>query len=336
MVKANELIELFKKIADKDNNGFFETSLQIINCERNKNHFKLATTLTTLLERIQDNDAIIEPWIEEFSTIPLDRDRMLELFQIKPSKKTLNDIILNPETKKLIKKLLLEWNERSYLSKYGMHPIRKVLLYGPPGCGKTLCASVLAGEMQIPFIEVKTDTLISSLLGETSVNLRKIFESLHNSRRAILFFDEFDAIAKSRLDIQEHGEIRRSVSNLLNFIDNAPNNILVIVATNHPQILDIAVWRRFDEILQFSPPNDEEIKELIKLKLKNYKYTLKLDSNLILKLSNLTHAEIELICYNSIKSSILDKIEEINEDLFLKKIEDFNQRKQKLEDILKK
>lgn len=336
MVKANELIELFKKIADKDNNGFFETTLQIINSERSKNHFTLATTLTALLERIQDNDSIIEPWIEEFSTIPLDRDRMLELFQIKTSKKTLNDIILNTETKKLIKKILLEWNERSYLSKYGMHPIRKVLFFGPPGCGKTLCASVLAGEMQIPLLEVKTDSLISSLLGETSINLRKVFESVHNSRRAILFFDEFDAIAKSRLDIQEHGEIRRSVSNLLNFIDNSPSNILVIVATNHPKILDIAVWRRFDEILQFPPPTNGEIKELIKLKLKNYKYTIKLDSNLITKLSNLTHGDIEHICFDSIKSSILNNVEEINMDLFLRKIEDYHQRKQKLEVILKK
>lgn len=335
MVKANEIIELFAKIAEKDNKGFFEIALQVIDSEREKNHFKTANTLTALLEKIQDNNLLIEPWIEEFSKIPIDRDRMIELFQIRTPKESLNDIILNSHTRKIINKILLEWKERTYLSKYGMNPIRKVLFYGPPGCGKTLCASVLAGEMKIPMLEVKTDILVSSLLGETSVNLRKIFESVHTSKRVILFFDEFDAIAKSRLDSQEHGEIRRSVSNLLNFIENAPKNLFIIVATNHPKILDIAVWRRFDETLEFPFPNQEEIEKLIKLKLKNYKFDLIDYENLILKLNNLSHADIEHICFDTIKYAVLNGINEINQDIFNKNIEEFQEKKKKLQKAIK-
>ncbi|MHA1149170.1 MAG: AAA family ATPase [Promethearchaeota archaeon] len=334
MVRANELIELFKKIANKDNEGFIDTSLKIINSEKKKNHYKLANSLISLLEQIQDNTSLAEPWIEEFSTIPLDRDRMIELFLVNVSKKNLNDIILNLDTEKTIRKILEEWKERTYLSKYGMHPINKILFYGPPGCGKTLCASILAGEMKIPILEVKTDILVSSLLGETSVNLRKVFESVHNSKRAILFFDEFDAIAKSRLDSQEHGEIRRSVSNLLNFIENAPKNILIIVATNHPKVLDIAVWRRFDEIVEFPLPKPKEIKELIKLKLKNYKHDIDDYEELINKLNNLSHADIEHICHSTIKFAVLNKIEIINQSLLLKKSDEFLKKKAKLNKAL--
>lgn len=335
MVKANEIIELFAKIAEKDSEGFFETALQVIDSEREKNHFKTASTLTALLEKIHDNNLLIEPWIKEFSKIPLDRDRMIELFQIRTPKETLNDIILNSHTRKIIYKILLEWKERTHLSKYGMKPIKKVLFYGPPGCGKTLCASVLSGEMQIPMLEVKTDILVSSLLGETSVNLRKIFESVHTSKRVILFFDEFDAIAKSRIDSLEHGEIRRSVSNLLNFIENAPKNLLIIVATNHPKILDIAVWRRFDETLEFPFPNQEEIKKLIKLKLMNYKYDFNDYESLIIKLGNLSHADIEHICFDTIKFAVLNNINKINQDLFNKNIEDFQEKKKKLHKAIK-
>ncbi|KKN25524.1 hypothetical protein LCGC14_0883910 [marine sediment metagenome] len=335
MVRSKELIELFTKIAEKDNRGFFETTLQIINSERDKNHFKLADTLTAILERIQDDSSLIEPWIEEFSKIPLDRDRMIELFQIRTPKVSLNDIILNSHTMKTINKILLEWKERTHLSKYGMNPITKVLFYGPPGCGKTLCASVLAGEMQIPVLEVKTDILVSSLLGETSVNLRKVFESVHSSKRAILFFDEFDSIAKSRLDNQEHGEIRRSVSNLLNFIENAPKNLFIIVATNHPKILDIAVWRRFDETLEFPFPNQQEIKKLIKLKLKNYPNDFLNYDNLVLKLNNLSHADIEHICFDTIKFAILNDIDEITQEIFTKILEEFQEKKKKLKTAIR-
>ena len=213
--------------------------------------------------------------------------------------------------------------------------LMKVLFYGPPVFGKTLCASVLSGEMHLPMLEVKTDILVSSLLGETSVNLRKIFESVHTSKRAILFFDEFDSIAKSRIDSLEHGEIRRSVSNLLNFIENAPKSLLIIVATNHPKILDIAVWRRFDETLEFPFPNPEEIKKLIKLKLRNYEYDFNDYESLLMKLDNLSHADIEHICFNTIKFAVLNNINEINQDLFNKNIEDFQEKKKKLQKAIK-
>ncbi len=150
------------------------------------------------------------------------------------------------------------------------------------------------------------------------------------------FFDEFDAIAKSRLDSQEHGEIRRSVSNLLNFIENAPKNILVIVATNHPSVLDIAVWRRFDEIVEFSLPKQKEIRKLLKLKLKNYRYEINDFQEFIKKLNNLSHADIERICHDAIKFAILNKIDIINQSLLLKKSEDFLKKKAKLNIVLSK
>jgi SpoVK/Ycf46/Vps4 family AAA+-type ATPase len=307
MVNSKDIIEIYKKIANKDNKGFIDVTLQIIKKEQDMNHFQTSNSLIQLIERIQDNESLESEWIEEFSEIPIDRDRTVELIQVKWPKFRLNEILLSAESEEIIQRILTEWRTRTSLAQYGLKPKRRILFFGPPGCGKTYCASVLAGELQIPLLVVKTDSLVSSLLGETSINLRKIFDSLNNKRQCVLLFDEFDSIGKSRIDQQEHGELRRAVSSLLQFIESSPPNVLLVAATNHPKLLDLAVWRRFDDIIEFPYPNENQIKELIQLKMKNFKFELNDYSEIILKLDNTSHADIERVCQNSIKNVILKK-----------------------------
>lgn len=325
MVSGQELIELYKMIASKDSKGFTEVSLDLIKKEQDANHYRVSSTLTKLLEQIQDTNALDEQWHEEFSELPMDRDRTLSLISVSSPKNRLHQIILNEESSRKIDKILLEWRERVTLAQYGLQPIKRILFYGPPGCGKTFCASVIAGEMQVPLLTVKTDTLISSLLGETSINLRKIFDSLEN-KQAILFFDEFDSIAKSRMDFQEHGEVRRAVSNLLQFIENSPSNILLIAATNNPKLLDHAIWRRFDDVVSFSLPTNEEINKLVQLKMQNFEHNIDL-AQIIPLFEGLSHAEIEKICYNSIKNAILMKKQFVDTSSIEVEINEYRSRK---------
>ena len=133
-------------------------------------------------------------------------------------------------------------------------PTNRILLCGPPGCGKTLTANAIASEIGIPVAYVKLDGLISSYLGQTGTNIRKIFDYVKN-KRIVLFLDEFDAIAKKRDDANELGEMKRVVMTLLQNMDAMPANVFLIAATNHHHLLDSALWRRFDISLFLELPN---------------------------------------------------------------------------------
>jgi SpoVK/Ycf46/Vps4 family AAA+-type ATPase len=129
------------------------------------------------------------------------------------------------------------------------------LFFGPPGCGKTITARALAGELGLPLLYVRFDSLISSYLGQTAANLRKLFDFANRSRWVVLF-DEFDALGRGRDDPAEHGELKRVINSILQLMDGFRGDSLLIAATNHEQVLDPALWRRFDEIVKFEPPDE--------------------------------------------------------------------------------
>jgi len=187
----------------------------------------------------------------------------------------------------------------------GVFPTRRVLFYGPPGCGKTLAAKTLAAEIGIPMLYVRFDSLISSYLGETSSNIRKVFEYAKNDSW-VIFFDEFDAIGRSRSDESEHGEIKRVVNAFLQQIDSYKGRSLIVAATNYEQSLDYAIWRRFDETIRFDMPTNKEKMKLFSLKIKKFKgpdYALEqyLDN-----LKQFSHSDIERISQIIMKQCILE------------------------------
>lgn len=277
MVRDQLVKELISSIFNEDKEELNRILLDIIATEKKIKHYKFANEVTFLLDNYLTQKIEKDSWTEEFNLIPTDRDRDLELFKVIWSTKGLKDMILNKELEKKIKRLLNEWNIRTKLASYKIKPNKNILFYGPPGCGKTLCAHVIAGELKLPLIKIQTESIISSLLGETAVNLKKIFNTIGEEKTAIVFFDEFDVIAKSRTDNQEHGEIRRTVAILLQIIENTNSNLLVITATNLPQLLDKAIWRRFDQVIEFSKPNNNEIQKLTDLKLRNYPFQMDLN-----------------------------------------------------------
>lgn len=177
----------------------------------------------------------------------------------------MDDIICTPEQLAIIKKIQLAIKNREFLRLHRIHEVGKLLFVGPPGTGKTSVALAMSRTMHMPVLEVRVSMITSQYLGETSKNIDRIFELAKKLAPSILFIDEFDFIAKSRV-ADDHGAMKRAVNSLLKNIDKinlVKNNVLLIGATNHPQLLDEAAWRRFDEVVEFSLPNEEMRKNIL-------------------------------------------------------------------------
>ncbi len=248
--------------ADEERKGNIRLSKQIRDAYFGKN------AGSTLVSNIGNRPKKPEDFLSVQSTstptmtTPRDKDSMLELFEVVQPSIALEDVVLPNNQKVLIGQILSENENNEKLIKHQLPPANRLLLCGPPGCGKTMLANAIAKELGLSMAYVRLDGLISSYLGQTSVNLRKVFDSVR-SKRIVLFLDEFDAIAKKRDDENEMGELKRVVTALLQNFDNMPINVFLIAATNHEHLLDPAIWRRFNYVVNLSYPDEEQRAELI-------------------------------------------------------------------------
>lgn len=237
------------------------------------------------------------------------------------------DIILSPENIRIFIGLLREFHSSDIIRRRGLLVRSKLLFCGPPGCGKTLCAEVFASELGLPLFIVKLDRLISSYLGETATNVRKLFE-FARTQPCVLFFDEFDALARAREDDGEHNELRRVVNSLLIFIDRIQPKGFVVAATNLDRSLDPAIWRRFDEVVWFDRPDQSMIARFLRMRFKNV--LLDFDPQVHLSaLEGYAYAELERLCLQAIKASIIDKRKSVGEKDFIQAIADERRRKRR-------
>ncbi len=235
---------------------------------------------------------------------------MVDIFL--PTAKDKIELVLSDVTKQKLANYVGTIQNRSKLNELGIELSEALLLYGPPGCGKTSIAQLIAQELNLPLVVARLDSMVSSLLGSTAKNIRRIFDYA-KERPCILFLDEFDAIAKARTDENEVGELKRVVNSLLQNIDSFAENNILICATNHEKLLDEAVWRRFSVTIEVPRPNEDMRIQLIRLYLENMKYTFKDDSKALRKaakaLADLAPSDIRTICYNTIKSAVVSKKE---------------------------
>ena len=215
---------------------------------------------------------------------PRDKDSLLELYEIVYSETTLDEVILPGNQKTIIQQFVDEQNNAANLKKHNIPAANRLLLCGPPGCGKTMTAYAIGNALNLPIAYVRLDGLVSSYLGQTSTNLRKVFDSVKN-QRIILFLDEFDAMAQKRVYTEELGELKRVVTTLLQNFDNLPSNVILIAATNHEHLLDPAIWRRFNFTITLDLPALEQRKALIQNGLSKYDINAKIDIGAIAKVT---------------------------------------------------
>ncbi len=306
MASGDLLRKLFQSYKRRDDQAFAQIAKEIVAEERAKHHHLLADELAGILEGPVYHNGRRSPSAgsRQLEELPRDRERDTVLLEIRQPRRGLADIILNEENQREIDGILREYLRSDILRTHNLRPRSRLLFCGPPGCGKTLCAEVIATELQLPLLYTRFDSVISSYLGETSANLRKVFD--YASRGSwVLFFDEFDAIGKSRDNEDEHGELKRVVNTFLQILDSFDSDTLVIAATNHEALLDVALWRRFDEILFFEPPTSDQVLPLLELKLGSIRHRDVDLSLFVPKLAGLTHADIERICIDAMKACLL-------------------------------
>lgn len=239
------------------------------------------------------------------SAAPRDKDSLLELYEIVRPEVSFEDVVLPENQKGILSQVILEQKNAVELIKHSMAPINRVLLCGPPGCGKTMTAYALANELSLPVAYVRLDGLVSSYLGQTSTNLRKVFDAVRN-QRIVLFLDEFDAIAKKRDDSNELGELKRVVTTLLQNFDNMPANVLLIAATNHEHLLDPAIWRRFNVTITLELPNEKQRATMIQKWIDKFNIEGKISSKSLSKVTKgLSGAGIEELMTAAAKKALI-------------------------------
>lgn len=310
MAAAKLLRQLVKTGTEGNFEAFKRVSEQLIEEERSKNHHLLANDLEKILYG-RSTAAPLQYVIDD--RIPRDKERDLPLLQLKEPVRRMEDLVLSDQNVSALQELLQEHHRAETLKRYGLQPSDKLLLCGPPGCGKTSSAEVLASELGLPLAIVRIDTVISSLLGETASNLRQVFDFIASIPMVVLF-DEFDALAKERADEADHGELKRVVNAFLQMLDDYEGKSMVVAATNHEQILDSAIWRRFDEVLVFDAPNLEQLRRLLAVKLRGLRREFEVDDLRIAGLfKGMSHADVERVLRRATKDMVLGGKEFLSE-----------------------
>ena len=300
MARADLILNLVKAGAQGDQAQFQKTVEALAADERAKRHTILADRLLAQL-RIDSNGHYGSPNPSAASSIASSF-----VNHVVPER-TLDDIIISSENEEIILDLIEEQHRSDLLRSYNLEPRHRILLAGPPGNGKTSLAEAIAERLTVPLVVVRYESVIGSYLGETAQRISQVFEYAR-SRRCVLFFDEFDAVAKERGDLHETGEIKRVVSSLLLQIDSLPSYVVVVTASNHPELLDRAVWRRFQVRLELPMPKTDQIEEWFR----RFQIRTELDMGLSHRsiarsLDGLSFSEIEDFGIDVLRKSVLEQ-----------------------------
>ncbi len=305
MAAADQIKSLIKSFGEGDEARFFATAMQIAAREARIGHSTFARELKSLIEKAKNSRSKAE--FEEnrvISLAPLKRE-LRELIEVSESNIKLVDMVLATPVRKALDRVVSEQKKFDQLRKFNLSPRRKLLLEGPPGCGKTMTAHALAGELGLSVFVIRLDGLISKFMGETIAKLRLIFDAMENYR-AVYLFDEFDSIGSDRNQPNDVGEIRRVLNSFLVNIENDQSNSIIIAATNVPDTLDTALFRRFDDIVKYPLPRKEEMIQLIERHLVGFDLcNSKGYSTLASRADGLSYADMVRAIEEAIKEMII-------------------------------
>lgn len=320
-----EIVKIIEGALDKDKEKVINYAKLLAKKIEENGDKKLSDKIIKVIE----NKSVHPVYLDELMTTPVDQESRMNMVDvIYPPKEEIN-IILSDFVKEKIDDFIASWNYRDKIHDIGLDSLSSLLLYGPPGCGKTSIALYISYKTQLPLVTARLDSLVSSLLGSTAKNIRKVFD-FAKRKPCILFLDEFDAIAKARDDKHELGELKRVVNSLLQNIDEFNQNNMLIAATNHHELLDSAIWRRFSTVIEVAKPNDEVISRLLEIYLSNGDYDFKGDAKkhevISKQLLGYSPADIKNICHNVVKKKVINNLDKVTYSNFLYEIYLFNSR----------
>lgn len=302
MANGDQLKALLRSHAEGDDRHFYSVAMQMAAHEAKQGHGKLAEDLRELIDaaKARRNASGGD------GAIPIARPKgeLAGLLNVSYPSRRLSDMVLSESLQQSLQRVLKEQMHLSKLRSHGLHPRRKLLLVGPSGTGKTMTASALAGELGIPLFVVRLDALITKFMGETAAKLRQVFDAV-TSTRGVYFFDEFDAIGSQRGMANDVGEIRRILNSFLLMIEQDDSNSVIVAATNHPDILDEALFRRFDDVVEYHVPSKAEVQALLRMRLAGYVKSKKDLADLATDATGLSHAEIARAIDDAVKEAVM-------------------------------
>jgi SpoVK/Ycf46/Vps4 family AAA+-type ATPase len=310
MARADQFKALLRAYAGDEESQFLSVALQVAAEEAQRGHNKLAGELRDLIDEARTRQ---KPSLSA-RPIPLAQPKgeLGELLTAQYPRQHLAQMVLSDDVEHKLNRVLKEQREHERLAGHGLSPRRKLLLVGPPGTGKTLTASVLASELRLPLFIARFDSLITKFMGESASKLRVVFDALKTTR-GVYLFDEFDSLGLQRGSQHDVAEMRRTLNMFLQLIEQDTSDSLIVAATNHGASLDVALFRRFDDVIRYQAPDDAQIELLLRNSLallapKSMDYQA-----LAAHGRGLSHSDVVKACQDALKDAVLERQKQVNE-----------------------
>ena len=322
MSSAKQILALLQSRAEGDDERFFSIALQVAAAEARQGRRQTAEDMRAEIDKARARNSIGASVAIPFAQ---PRGELEGLLEMRQPRFKFKDVVLNKQLVARISEILRQQRKRDWLREYGKKPSQSLLLVGPPGSGKTMSAEAFAGELNLPFLVIRLETLITRFMGQTAAKLRLVFDEIAK-HRGVYLFDEFDAVGGNRAATNDVAEMRRVLNSFLQFMEEKNStDSLIICSTNHPSLLDRALLRRFDQVIEFEAPTSEQIKTIIKANIKPMKAPRIAWKRVAESAENLSQAEIVRATDDAVKSAILDERNLLTTDDLLLRLQERNQ-----------
>jgi len=320
MATADQVKALVRSHADGDDGHFYAVAMQVAARAAKAGQSRFAHDLRELVDAAK---AASHQEGRSLRPIPVTQPRgdLAGLLAVTYPDQRLADLVVESSVRASLDRVLTEQRQQDRLREYGFEPVRSLLLIGPPGTGKTMSASVLAGELHLPLFLIRLESVITKFMGETSAKLRLIFDAAEETR-GVYFFDEVDALAGDRSSPNDVGEIRRVLNSFLQFLEQHRSSSILAAATNHPQLLDRAIFRRFGVVIEYSLPTPALAKLVIRNRLASLDTRGLSWKKVEEAAQGLSHSELTIACEQAAKQTILSKSPRVTTDLLIASLEE--------------
>lgn len=320
MATNDQFKALVKSHADRDDPQFYSVAMQVAAKAARAGQDKFAQELRDMVDTLRKRD-LASSRVASVVPVLQPRGELASLLTVSYPDARIADLVLSEDLSERLHHVLHEQRQRDVLSRHGLSPVRRLLLIGPPGTGKTSTARVIAGELGLPLFAIRLDTIITKFMGETAAKLRLIFDALVETR-GVYLFDEVDALAGDRAAANDVGEIRRVLNSFLQFLEEDPSESIIVAATNHPQLLDNALLRRFDTVMDFALPDADSVRAVIRNRLATFRTSTLSWKRVTEAAYGLSHAEIAVAAENAAKRTVLSGRTQIRTDDLISALND--------------
>jgi SpoVK/Ycf46/Vps4 family AAA+-type ATPase len=307
VASADQVKALVRSHAEADDAKFYSVALQVAARAARGGQSHFAHELRDLVDALRKE---AHPTSGRPIPVAQPRGELSALLSVSYPQTRMADLVLQADVRAHLDRVILEQRQHDQLQAHGFRPLRRLLLVGPPGTGKTMTASALAGDLHLPLFVIRLDGLITKFMGETAAKLRLVFDALSDTR-GVYLFDEVDALGGERARPNDVGEIRRVLNSFLQFLEQDESESLLVAATNHPQLLDRAIFRRFDAVISYPLPTPDVVQLVIKNRLANVRLERIAWTKVKTVADGLSHAEITLAGERAAKDAILAKREAV-------------------------